>query len=221
MVEESSADPPGQGFHGLKQLPFNGKKTKPSKLRKDYWSPMAMIQFPAGMGSVGHSVFQKLRELKHLHEVSWSNDFRYKHESEYTEADKRKIADERAEGRIYRPIRSKAERGIALNAQKKNVIADMAVVLAGKGAGNKVAVGNGNGKKVAPAESGEAGKGGGELVAVTVKWSNDQDMEYAEAWSGNVTHAFFDEPVYLSNLAPKQTMAEVPQEASTEAQEPS
>ncbi|KAM4055282.1 transcriptional regulation of mitochondrial recombination [Hirsutella rhossiliensis] len=195
------------GFHDLKQLPFNGKQTKPSKLRKDYWSPMAIIQFPAGMGSVGRSVFQKLRELKHLHEVSWPDEFRYKHESEYTEADKRKIADEKANGRSYRPVRSKADRGNALNAQKKNVIADMAVVLAGKGAGNKVVV----------TKSADAGKEDGQLVAVTVKWSNDQDMEFAEVWSHNVTHALFEEPAYMSNLVPKQQVAEASQEAKAEA----
>ncbi|KAF4510351.1 hypothetical protein G6O67_002244 [Ophiocordyceps sinensis] len=203
------------GFHDLKQLPFNGKQTKPSKLRKDYWSPMAKIQFPAGMGSVGRSVFQKLRELKHLHEVSWPDEFRYKAPSEYTQEDERKIADEKEKGKVYQPIRTKADRGNALNAQKKNVIADMAVVLAGKGAGNKLAVAEsaskGAGNKLAVAESKEAASGD-ELVAVTVKWSNDQDMGFAEAWSSNVTHALFEEPAYMSNLVPKQQVAEVPTE---------
>ncbi|KAG5935065.1 hypothetical protein E4U53_000529 [Claviceps sorghi] len=165
-------------FHALKQLPFNGKKTKPAKIRKDYWSPMAMIQFPKGQGEVGRSVYQRLRELKHLHEVAWTDEFRYKRPEEFTEADKKKIAEEKANGREYRPVRSKAERGIALNAQKTNSIADMAAVLAGKGNGNRV--------RAASADGAEP-----ELVPVSVAWANDHDREYAEAWSTNVTHELF------------------------------
>ncbi|KAG6007963.1 hypothetical protein E4U21_005324 [Claviceps maximensis] len=167
-------------FHALNQLPFNGKKTKPAKIRKDYWSPMAMIQFPKGQGEVGRSVYQRLRELKHLHEVAWTDEFRYKRPEEFTSIDKKKIAEEKAKGKEYRPVRSKAERGIALNAQRTNSIADMAVVLAGKGNGNKV-------RTASSAKSAEP-----ELVPVSVSWANDQDREYAEAWSTNVTHELFE-----------------------------
>ncbi|UNI21476.1 hypothetical protein JDV02_007464 [Purpureocillium takamizusanense] len=175
------------GFHGLKQLPFNGKKTKPAKLRKDYWSPLAMIQFPAGQGAIGRSVFQKLRELKHLHEVAWTDDFRYKRPDEFTAADKKKIAQEKEKGIEYRPVRSKQERGVALNEQKANAIADMAVVLAGQGAGNKVI-------------ADEPVDGDRPLVEVSVSWANDQDKEFAESWSANVTHDLFEQPSYSSNL---------------------
>ncbi|OAQ95104.1 transcriptional regulation of mitochondrial recombination domain-containing protein [Purpureocillium lilacinum] len=175
------------GFHDLKQLPFNGKKTKPAKLRKDYWSPLAMIRFPAGQGAVGRSVFQKLRELKHLHEVAWTDEFRYKRPDEYTSADKKKIAQEKEKGINYRPVRSKEERAIALNEQKANAIADMAVVLAGQGAGNKVV-------------AGEAEDGGRQLVEVSVSWANDQDKGFAESWSANVTHDLFEEPSYSSGV---------------------
>ncbi|KAI5459949.1 transcriptional regulation of mitochondrial recombination-domain-containing protein [Mariannaea sp. PMI_226] len=175
------------GFHDLKQLPFNGKKTKPAKLRKDYWSPLACISFPAGQGSVGRSVFQKLRELKHLHEVAWDDEFRYKRPEEYTPADKKRIAEEEKKGNAgYRPIRTKQERGIALNRQKPNAIADMAAVLSGLGAGNKVAVAQ-------PSEGAEK-----QLLDVTVSWANDQDKEYAEEWSSNVTHDLFENPSYVS-----------------------
>ncbi|KIE00301.1 hypothetical protein MAJ_03539, partial [Metarhizium majus ARSEF 297] len=182
------------GFHALKQLPFNGKKTKPAKLRKDYWSPMALIQFPEGQGAVGRSVYQKLRELKHLHEVSWTDEFRYKSPQEFTAADKMKIAQEKASGNGYKPVRSKAERGIALNAQKTNSIADMAAVLAGHGNGNEIAVAN------------TATDGQPDLIQVSIRWANDQDKEYAEAWSKNVTHALFDEPAYTSGKEAEPTV---------------
>ncbi|EFY88939.1 hypothetical protein MAC_05033 [Metarhizium acridum CQMa 102] len=182
-----------QGFHALKQLPFNGKKTKPAKFRKDYWSPMALIQFPEGQGAVGRSVYQKLRELKHLHEVSWTDEFRYKSPQEFTAADKKKIAQEKAAGNDYKPVRSKAERGIALNAQKTNSIADMAAVLAGHGNGNEIAVAN------------TATDGQPDPIQVSIRWANDQDKEYAEAWSKNVTHELFDEPAYTSGKEAEST----------------
>ncbi|WAO92905.1 Hypothetical protein NCS54_01043200 [Fusarium falciforme] len=188
------------GFHDLKQLPFNGKKTKPAKLRKDYWSPFARISFPAGQGTAGRSVFQKLRELKHLHEVAWDNEFRYKRPEEFTAADRKRIAEEEKKGNPgYRPIRSKQERGIALNAQKPNSIADMAAVLGGLGRGNKIVTNE--------AAEGEEKQ----LLDVTVSWANDQDREYAEKWSGNVTHELFENPTYFT---------EKKVEATAEAEEP-
>lgn len=183
-----------QGFHGLKQLPFNGKKTKPAKLRKDYWSPFAQISFPAGQGSIGRSVFQKLRELKHLHEVAWDDEFRYKRPEEFTAADTKKIAEEEKKGNTYRPIRSKEERGVALNRQKANSIADMAAVLGGLGRGNKLVLSEG--------EEGEK-----KLLDVTVSWANDQDREYAEEWSANVTHEMFESPSYFSPKPVKEKAA--------------
>lgn len=176
------------GFHDLKQLPFNGKKTKPAKLRKDYWAPFAHIAFPDGQGTVGRSVFQKLRELKHLHEVAWDDEFRYKQPEEFTAADRKKIDDEAKEGRTYRPIRTKQERGLALNRQRANSIADMAAVLGGLGRGNKIV-------------SHETEEGEKQLLDVTVSWANDQDKNYAEEWSKNVTHGLFENPTYVSEPA--------------------
>ncbi|TFB00831.1 hypothetical protein CCMA1212_007247 [Trichoderma ghanense] len=179
------------GFHDLKQLPFNGKKTKPAKLRKDYWSPLAHIRFQPGQGSIGRSVFQKLRELKHLHEVAWGDEMRHKRPEEYTSQDKKKIAEEKEKGFDYQPIRSKKERGLALNAQKKNAIADIAYVLAGGGRGNKLVT--------AETEAGDK-----ELVDVTVNWANDQDKKYAESWSKNVTHSLLEVPAYTSGELQKE-----------------
>lgn len=103
----------------MKQIPFNGKNLKPAKIRKDYWRPMALIKFPPGLGAVGQSVFQKLREFKKLHELSWG------HQSEELAKMPRR------------------ERGEALNDQKANAIADIAAVLGGAGRGNKIWVGEG------------------------------------------------------------------------------
>ncbi|KAF4969674.1 hypothetical protein FSARC_3120 [Fusarium sarcochroum] len=176
------------GFHDLKQLPFNGKKTKPAKLRKDYWSPFAHISFPAGKGAIGRSVFQKLRELKHLHEVAWDDEFRHKRPEEYTAADHKRIAEEEKKGnKDFRPIRTKEERGIALNAQKSNSIADMAAILSGAGRGNKIVTSEGD--ESSPRK----------LLGVKVNWANDQDREYAEEWSQNVSHGLFEKPTYVAN----------------------
>lgn len=171
------ADHSSQGFHDMKQLSFHGKKTKPAKLRKDYWSPMAIINFPKGQGSVGRSVFHKLRELKHLHEVNWSSSFRYKTPEEYTEGDKEAVANAEAQGREFTPIRTRKDRGLALNRQKANTIADMAAVLAGQGKGNKLAA-------VSDAE----GEAKAKLLDVTISWKNNLDQNYAVEWSDNVSH---------------------------------
>ncbi|KAK3191775.1 hypothetical protein K4F52_002199 [Lecanicillium sp. MT-2017a] len=194
-----------EAHHSLKQLPFNGKKTKPAKLRKDYWSPLATIEFPAGAGAVGRTAFQKLRELKHLHEVAWGDEFLYKTEREYTAEDRKKVDAARAKGNTtYRPMRSKAERGVALNAQKANSIADMAAVLAGSGKGNKVAVDvaakDGAAADVAEEEQQQQqpAVAAAQLVPVTVSWANDQDKGYAEAWSKNVTHSLLPEVTYAT-----------------------
>lgn len=166
---------------------------------------MATIEFPEGSGNVGRSVFQKLRELKHLHEVAWPEDLRLKAEEEYTKADIKRVKAAKAEGRQYVPVRTKRERGRALNAQRKNSIADLAVVLAGQGRGNKVLAGE------------------DELVSVTVNWANDQDKRYAESWSDNVTHGLFEEFAYavegVEPVAPETVQAEPATEAEDQETE--
>lgn len=154
---------------------------------------MAIINFPKGQGSVGRSVFQKLRELKHMHEVAWSDDFRYKTPEEYTEGDKEAVANAEAEGRAFTPLRTRKDRGQALNRQKANTIADMAAVLAGHGKGNKVAK---------AAEDGS-------LVDVTVSWRNDLDRNYATEWSDNVTHELFSEAVEAMEAEVEQLEGEI------------
>ncbi|KAJ4153353.1 hypothetical protein LMH87_009843 [Akanthomyces muscarius] len=175
-----SFSPTLDGFHDMKQLPYNGKKTKPAKLRKDYWAPMAKIELPRGHGNVGRVVFQKLRELKHLHEVSWDDSLLYKKPIEYNEAEK-KAAAKRAAEKEPEPLftRSKAQRGKALNAQKANSVADMAAVLGSGGPGNKI----------------ESTETAGLKLPVRVIWSDINDAGYAEKWPRNVKHTEQVEPV--------------------------
>ncbi|KAJ4424280.1 hypothetical protein N0V82_000980 [Gnomoniopsis sp. IMI 355080] len=96
----------------LSQIPFTVKKQKPAVLRKDYWKPLCMIQFDAGRGVVGRSVFQKLREFRRLHELEWG----------WQAEELMKL--------------KKSERGVRIHDQKANAVADIAAVLAGTGRGN-------------------------------------------------------------------------------------
>lgn len=132
--------------------------------------------------------------------MAWDNEFRYKRPEEFTAADRKRIEEEEKKGnKGYRPIRTKEERGIALNAQKPNSIADIATVLSGAGRGNKIVLSE-------DAEGAEK-----KLLDVKVSWANDQDKEYAQEWSGNVTHELFENPTYVSKPV-EPVAAEIPQE---------
>jgi len=63
--------PPPKNNKALRQLPYNGKKTIPAALRKDLWSPLARISFPAGAAQAGLDAFRMLREYRKLHESQW------------------------------------------------------------------------------------------------------------------------------------------------------
>lgn len=213
----------------MKQLPFNGKKTVPPKIRKDYWRAMAMIQFPEGQGLVGESVFQRLREFKRLHELSWGDEM---------------LIDD--EGKT----RTRTARGRALNNQRANAIADIAAVLGGAGAGNKMwrslprsrvaervdeleveAAGLEAAKTEAEARGkteaqddaeAEGGRGtaakvlrknlrttDAELVEVQVYWHDDQLKHFAEYWSPNVTHQLFQQqPAHATETVTEEPSAE-------------
>ncbi|OTA66648.1 hypothetical protein K449DRAFT_430961 [Hypoxylon sp. EC38] len=165
----------------LRQIPFNGKKLKPRKFRKDYWRPLAMIQFPEGYGEVGRSVFQRLRECKTLHELAWGDDMFYAEDG--------------------KPL-SKHERGKRLNDQKANTIADMAAVLGGTGKGNKIWMPmTENPEELANLAADdeknvkEDKQGVKALLKTQVWWLNDQDRNFAESWPSNVSHHRFDEAI--------------------------
>ncbi len=169
----------------MSQLRFNGKKTKPAKLRRDYWRPMALVQFPKGAAVIGRSVFQKLREFRTEHELSWGHQ-----------------ANE-----FYGMNRQ--DRGKALNDQKANSIADLAAALGGAGRGNRIWVTD---KETALREAmagvDEPPK---KLAGATVYWANETDRLYANSWSENVTHEL---GLPTEGRRKGQAKAEVPEDAS-------
>ncbi|KAK1727940.1 transcriptional regulation of mitochondrial recombination-domain-containing protein [Colletotrichum acutatum] len=214
-----------ESHRALKQLPFNGKKSKPAKLRRDYWAPMALIQLPAGAGAAGQSVFQKLREFRRMHELAWEDDLLYREKR--TELLKPKAikpwgAKKNADlVRVRKIVRNRHERSLALNDQRANSIADMAAVLAGFGRGNRLIVSSREKKavleegkalegrkwsKAPPAKTALVSQSGGEevegttkapavdeLLPATIYWANEDDRNFAQEWSGNVTHDLFQD----------------------------
>ncbi|KAL2137334.1 hypothetical protein VTI74DRAFT_3274 [Chaetomium olivicolor] len=192
----------------FRQFPYTGKKLKPAKLRKDYWRPLALVEFGAGKGDVGRSVFQKLRELKKRHELEWEDE---------------ELLN-----------MSKRERGKALNDQRGNMVADLAAVLGGRGKGNRIVVQEDEGaeaqprrrekkKAVVPTEDAvevtlaKEGEGEGEtkikLHPATVYWANEQDKFYAEKWTENVAHV-----VGVPHKVRKTEAAAAETEAAAEAE---
>ena len=169
-----------QNAKAMRQIPFNGKKLKPPSLRRDYWRPMALIQFPEGLGEVGRSVFHKMREFRVRHELSWEND-------EYLKL-------------------SKHERGIELNDQRANTVADMAAVLGGAGKGNKIW------------EESPVGKREGKLHSATVFWDNAQDQAFAREWPSNVVHEV-GLPSRSRSVAAEETPEEVVDAAASQGPE--
>ncbi|ROT35902.1 hypothetical protein SODALDRAFT_362751 [Sodiomyces alkalinus F11] len=218
--------------HALQQLPFIAKKSKPAKLRKDLWRPMAMIQFPLGAGVAGQSAFQKLREFRRRHELEWDDSLFFETEPDPTTGEMKRVK-----------LRSRIERGYAIHDQRANAIADMAAVLAGAGRGSRVWISpaermmleEGN-KELENKQEGEVDEASSsrndrivelrgkrwspaapreddpdrELIKATVYWMNAQDRNYAEKWSDNVTHELFEEA-----KAAGETLAETGSEPGT------
>lgn len=122
---------------------------------------MALIQFDGGAGVVGRSVYQKLREFRRVHELSWGHQ-----KEDFYSLDRKAL-------------------GEALSDQRANSIADMAAVLAGAGTGNRIQV---SGAEVSSSTSAVVAAGG-KLAEAVVFWANDQDRNIAESWSNNVRHA--------------------------------
>jgi hypothetical protein len=149
-----------QANKALRQIPFNGKKLRPAAIRKDYWRPMAVIEFAKGQGEVGRSVLHKLREFRKRHELEWGD--------EATIDEMRKL---------IKPGRGGGhELGRVLNDQKANSVADIAAVLAGVGKGNRI--------WAKPQQDDNAG----ELHQATIYWAEELDQAYAQSWPQNVSH---------------------------------
>lgn len=83
-----------------------------------------MVQFPAGKGEVGQSVFSKLREFHTRHLYEWGDEVLYE-----------EIDTE--DGTSKRLLKRK-DRGKKILEQKDNAIADLAAVLSGVGKSNKI-----------------------------------------------------------------------------------
>ena len=177
----------------LAQLPFLGKKTVPSRLRKDLWTPFCMVYFPSP--HAGLAAFRKLREFRLLHETSYPLDI-------ITET----------EGKWKGSLLPKKERGRVLMDQKANSVADLAAVLLLQESGPseqrilnaerrrrrvetlKKQKGEENVKK-APIDI--ASEMGG-IEGVKVRWADMLDMEFAEAWPETVVHGGLEKNRYTA-----------------------
>lgn len=159
-----------QVYKALKQIPFSAKKARPAKIRKDLWKHLAMVEFPAGKGVVGQSVFAKLREFNRRHLLEWDDNLLF---DDMDTSQNRKVL-------------TRQERGKKILEQKENAIADLAAVLAGSGKSNwvrrevKEAGAEGEGE----AEAGVAPR----LCEATVYWANGMDRHHASLWTENVKH---------------------------------
>ena len=128
---------------------------------------MALIEFPEGLGIVGRSVYQRLREFRMMHELEWGPEMF------------------RDEGGKSIP---KKQRGRLLNDQKANTVADVAAVLGGAGKGNRISSSKAEKDKELSKENVLDG-----LVKATVWWIDNLDQNYAQTWSSNVTHQNFSQ----------------------------
>lgn len=79
-----------------------GKGSRPKKLRKDMWTPLASVHLPSP--AIGQKVFHHLRQFKLLHETQWDDPELWK-------------------------LDKKTKRKEKLMDQKANSIADLAVSL--------------------------------------------------------------------------------------------
>lgn len=138
-----------------------------------------MIEFPAGHGHVGLSVYHMLREASFLHDHAWDHN-----QDSITKCpDTNRTLD-------------RIERGRSLNRHMMpNSVADMAGVLGGLGKGNKIWAAR-------PTDDAPAGV----RVPATVYWANIAYKEYASEWPENVTH--IDAAEWLGIQAEQQVEGE-------------
>ncbi|KAF6222342.1 hypothetical protein HO133_001428 [Letharia lupina] len=177
----------------LSQLPFLGKKTVPSRLRKDLWNPFCMVYFPSP--HAGLAAFRRLREFRALHEKSYPLD----------------IIRE-TEGKWKGSLLPKKRRGKVLMDQKANSIADLAAVLQLQKIGpSEERIVNAERRrrrvetlkkqkgedKVKKAPIDVASEMGG-VDGVKVRWANILDAEFAETWPEEVFHDWLERSRYTA-----------------------
>lgn len=139
------------------------------------------MTLPEGHGSTGRSVFNKLRELKTLHEHSWDpaimkRDAPVKLDDEVEEKFARmereragNVAKSRSKFKAKLWMKHKRK---VLNNQKPNAIADMALICA----------------KLKEGKNHIGLVGAGTNTPVEIHWTNIDDAHYAAHWSDNVIH---------------------------------
>ncbi|MCJ1338895.1 hypothetical protein MMC09_004184 [Bachmanniomyces sp. S44760] len=170
----------------LKQLPYLGKKTVPSALRKDLWQPLCLVSFPLTLQ--GLAAFRKLREYKRLHETSYDKSIITNNE----EGSPHK-------GQLY----GTKKRGKILMNQKANSIADIAaVLLQQERPPTEEELARADAKLRPPGKIGKPNKPHyglqrqdqaeakvmGTVEGVTIQWADILDAEYAETWPKDVVH---------------------------------
>ena len=161
-----------------------GKKTIPARLRKDLWSPLAMVFFPSP--HAGLAAYRKLREFRRLHEYSYDLKDITEKEGKHT-------------GNLYPTLK----RGRILMNQKANSIADLAAVLLQQERGpskNRVKEAERRMERVEelkrlgakpsktnkhPVDVKKEFQG---VEGVYVRWRNILDAEYAKTWPKAVVH---------------------------------
>ncbi|TQS34256.1 hypothetical protein Golomagni_05368 [Golovinomyces magnicellulatus] len=173
----------------LRHIPFNGKKTVPSALRKDLWSPFATITLPEGYGPVGLSILQKLREYRKRHEHEWGDEIAKNPENGYFIAKKkreRKICDQVAN--------SVADIAYVLGRLKKYDAEQEEELIQTKKPFQKrprksiIKKPNRSLKFPKPPPGGIGLVGEGKGIPIQIQWRDIQMAEYAESWSENVEH---------------------------------
>ena len=174
-----------QNTRAMKQVEFFGKKTVPSALRKDLWTPLCVLSFPNQLQ--GLNAYQKLREFKHLHAVSYPLDV---------------ITNEK--GKYAGKLLPRKMRGKKLMDQKANSIADMAAVLAIQARpptpeelerAERMVKGPPSKRNRPKPRKGEGShqtaevfEFRGKMDGVSIWWANTLDAEYAETWPQEVQH---------------------------------
>ncbi|CCU82658.1 unnamed protein product [Blumeria hordei] len=174
----------------LRFIPYNGKKTVPSALRKDLWSPFATISFPKGCGNIGRSVFQKLREYRRRHEHEWGEEITINPENGYFIAKKkraRKLCDQVAN--------SVADMAYVLgrldvrgpdNSDEKNELSALSTTTPStQGISEQKSIVSSEAKS-AYQNIGLVGEGTGKPVQI--HWRDIRMAEFAQSWSNNVEH---------------------------------
>ena len=154
----------------------------PPRLRKDLWSPFAMVYFPSP--NAGLVAYRKLREFRRLHETRCNIEDITEKEGKYA-------------GSLY-PTK---KRGKVIMDQKANSVADLAAVLWQQKQGPSDERKANAMRRIERVEKLRQQKGPKRVKknpldvnelegveGVSVRWADVMDAEYAETWPEEVVH---------------------------------